>query len=84
MTLTGSNFSGTTGVGLGYAYMDDNGVALKAGVATSGSESVVKVGVSWEFGGKRSTFSAKDFVPFADCRYVDGKLEYEQKCVPKE
>jgi hypothetical protein len=46
----GSNFSGTTGLGIGYAWMDEDGVALKAGVGMSGDEHVYKLGVSWEFG----------------------------------
>jgi hypothetical protein len=50
VSLMGSNVSGTTGVGVGYAYRDDDGVALKLGIATAGSDtSVVQMGVSWEF-----------------------------------
>lgn len=49
LTVTGANASGTAGLGLGYAYMNEDGVALKAGVAFSGDESVTKIGVSWEF-----------------------------------
>jgi hypothetical protein len=50
LSLMGSNVSGTTGVGVGYAYKDDDGVALKLGLATAGQDTtVVQVGVSWEF-----------------------------------
>jgi hypothetical protein len=50
VSLMGSNVSGTTGVGVGYAYRDENGVALKLGLATAGDDtSVVQMGVSWEF-----------------------------------
>lgn len=46
----GSNVSGTTGVGLGYAYRDDDGIALKLGIATAGDDTtVIQTGVSWEF-----------------------------------
>jgi hypothetical protein len=53
LTATGSRVGGTSGVGLGYAYMNEDGVALKAGVARAGGESVVKVGISFEFGNER-------------------------------
>jgi len=53
ITATGSRVHGTSGVGLGYAYMNEDGVALKAGFARAGGESVVKVGVSFEFGNER-------------------------------
>ena len=50
VSVMGSNVSGTTGVGVGYAYRDEDGVALKLGIATAGSDtSVVQMGVSWEF-----------------------------------
>jgi hypothetical protein len=72
----GSNFSGTTGLGIGYAWMDEDGVALKAGVGMSGDEHVYKLGVSWEFG--------KPHRHEATCIYVDGKLDMEssdsQRC----
>jgi hypothetical protein len=50
LSVMGSNVSGTTGLGVGYAYRDDDGVALKLGIATSGqSTTVTQLGVSWEF-----------------------------------
>lgn len=52
ITATGSKVHGTTGVGIGYAYMDDKGVAFKAGIARAGDENIVKVGVSFEFGNR--------------------------------
>lgn len=46
----GSNVSGTTGVGVGYAYRDENGVALKLGLATAGQDTtVIQIGVSTEW-----------------------------------
>jgi hypothetical protein len=46
----GSNVSGTTGVGVGYAYKDDDGNALKIGIATAGKDTtVVQIGVSTEW-----------------------------------
>ena len=53
ITATGSKVHGTTGVGIGYAYMDDKGVAFKAGIARAGDENIVKVGVSFEFGNRK-------------------------------
>jgi hypothetical protein len=50
ITATGTRVDGTTGVGFGYAYMNENGVAFKAGVSRAGGENIAKVGVSWEFG----------------------------------
>lgn len=46
----GSNVSGTTGVGVGYAYRDEDGNALKFGIATAGeSSTVIQIGVSTEW-----------------------------------
>lgn len=86
ITATGSNFSGTTGLGIGYAWMDEDGIALKAGVGMSGDEHVYKLGVSWEFG-KRNKIDMSRLEPHehnATCVYIDGKLDLEisssQKC----
>jgi hypothetical protein len=86
ITATGSNFSGTTGLGIGYAWMDEDGVALKAGVGMSGDEHVYKLGVSWEFG-KRNKIDVSHLAPHrheATCIYVDGQLDMEstdsQRC----
>lgn len=50
VSLMGSNVSGTTGVGVGYAYRDENGVALKLGLATAGQDTtVIQIGVSTEW-----------------------------------
>ena len=50
LSLMGSNVSGTTGVGVGYAYKDDDGNALKIGIATAGQDTtVVQIGVSTEW-----------------------------------
>lgn len=50
LSLMGANVSGTAGIGLGYAYRDDKGVALKLALSTAGDDvTVTQVGVSWEF-----------------------------------
>jgi hypothetical protein len=50
LSLMGSNVSGTSGVGVGYAYRDEDGNALKLGVATAGaSTTVIQLGVSTEW-----------------------------------
>ena len=50
LSFMGANVSGSEGIGLGYAYRDENGIALKLGIATAGqSVTVTKLGVSWEF-----------------------------------
>jgi hypothetical protein len=50
LSLTGSQVGGTTGVGVGYAYKDEDGVGLKIGIATAGSDTtVVQIGVSTEW-----------------------------------
>lgn len=85
VTVTGSNFSGTNGIGIGYAWMDDNGVALKAGIGASGDETVAKVGFSMEFGGKKDTgISATKYKAQLECAYVGGNLTADLKCVKDE
>jgi hypothetical protein len=54
LSVTGARIGGvSTGVGIGYAWMDKGGTALKVGYARAGSESMVKLGVSFEFGDER-------------------------------
>lgn len=46
----GSNVSGTSAVGVGYAYRDEDGNALKLGIATAGADTtVIQLGVSTEW-----------------------------------
>ena len=57
VTLTAASVFGTFGYGIGYSYMDNNGIALKLGYATSANERdgstdhevIWKGGISWEF-----------------------------------
>jgi 2',3'-cyclic-nucleotide 2'-phosphodiesterase (5'-nucleotidase family) len=49
MGRAGSN----TGIGMGYAYVNEDGVALTAGIGTSGGETVGRISVGFEFGGDR-------------------------------
>jgi hypothetical protein len=53
LTATGTRVDGRSGVGFGYAYMNEDGVAMKAGIARAGDENIVKVGVSFEFGNRK-------------------------------
>lgn len=50
LSLMGSNVSGSTGVGVGYAFRDEDGNGLKLGIATAGkSTTVIQLGVSTEW-----------------------------------
>lgn len=57
VTLTAASVFGTFGYGIGYSYMDNKGVALRLGFATSANERdgskdhevIWKGGISWEF-----------------------------------
>ena len=81
----GSNFAGTTGIGVGYAWMDEDGVALKAGIGASGDETVAKLGVSFEFGQKKSAeLSATEYKAQLECAYVGGELTADLICVKDE
>lgn len=68
---------GETGLGVGYAYKSADDIAFTLGLGTSGGETVGKMSVGFEFGGKEST----GYVPYNECTYVKGELNFEQKCV---
>lgn len=53
LTLGGATFNGSIGVGFGYAYKFDDGLALTFGVGTSGGEQVGLASVGFEFGAER-------------------------------
>ena len=77
-----SSVDGTAGLGIGYAWMDEDGIALKAGIGTSGSETIAKVGFSMEFGQSKSAeLSATEYKAQLECAYVGGELTADLICV---
>ncbi len=73
---------GNTGLGLGYAFKNDDGVAFTLGIGTSGGEDVGKASVGFEFGG--SSKKSSGYIPFSECSYVKGELNFEQKCIKEK
>jgi len=49
MTFTGASVWGTTAVGFGYSYTDEDNVSLKIGYARSGDADLVKIGFGFEW-----------------------------------
>jgi hypothetical protein len=85
VSATISDFAGTSGLGIGYAWMDEDGIALKAGIGMSGSEKVAKMGFSMEFGQKKSAeLSATEYKAQLECAYVGGELTADLICVKDE
>src|SRR5210317_39949 len=65
VTFTGASIGGRDALGVGYSYMNENGVAVKvaAGVA-EGHARALKVGFSFEFGGeKKAPIDLSHLVP---------------------
>ena len=74
VTFGMSRAHGTSGYGLGYAYMNKDGVAFTVGLGRSGSESVGKASVGFEFGSSNKS-PVRYIAP--ECSYVGGKLNQE-------
>jgi hypothetical protein len=82
VTLTGASIAGRDAVGIGYSYMNEDGVALKvaAGVA-EGHARAIKVGFSFEFGGpEKARIDLSHLVPNQEYdTLVNRVAELEQK-----
>lgn len=79
VTFGMSRVHGTSGYGLGYAYMNEEGVAFTVGLGKSGGESVGKASVGFEFGGTDDTSYSSKYAPV--CSYVTGELRQEGSCI---
>jgi hypothetical protein len=84
VTIGVSKVSSYLGLGIGYAYKNDDGVAFTLGLGNSGSESMGKASVGFEFGGSKDTFSAADYKAELQCAYVGGELTLTNECVLKK
>jgi len=71
-----SSVSGMTGIGIGYAFKNEDGQAFTFGLGTANGENVGKASFGFEFGGKSS-----NYVPFNECTYVGGELVLSSRCV---
>jgi len=73
---------GNTGLGIGYAFKNEDGLALTFGLGTSGGENVGKASVGFEFGGSsKKSFTATDYKAELQCAYVGGELSLTNECV---
>jgi len=77
LTFGMSSIRGTQGYAVGYAFKNDDNIAVTFALGTSGGEQVGKASIGFEFGGK----SKPKYISFSECTYVNGKLNFEQKCV---
>jgi hypothetical protein len=75
VTFGMSRLYGVSGYGLGYAFKNDDGVAVTLGIGTSGSETVGKASIGFEFGsrGNKPSHTHK-----TSCSYIGGKLSMDQ------
>jgi len=84
-TIGMSTVHSQTGLGIGYAWMDDDDIALTVGIGRSGGENLGKIGFSFEFGsGNRKSKAAEGYKAELECAYVGGNLTADLKCVKDE
>ena len=80
-----SEFDGHGGMGIGYAYMSEDAVAITVGLGTAGGETVGKASIGFEFGGTKSRpLTATKYKAKLECAYVGGNLTADLKCVKDE
>lgn len=86
LTLGFGSAGNKLGFGLGYAFVNEDGVALTAGFGTSGREYIGKASIGFEFGGERgrTRLTATKYKALLECSYVGGVLEADMKCVKDE
>jgi len=82
ITFGASRVYGQTGVGVGYAFVNEKGVAFTAGVGTSGGETALKTSVGFEFGGERdrTRLTASKYKAELECKYAGGQLQPDMTC----
>lgn len=75
-----------TGLGVGYAYVNEDGTAFTFGLGISGGETVTKASVGFEFGGERNRprLTASKYKAQLECSFVGGVLTGDAKCVKDE
>ena len=85
VTFGVSSFDGHSGMGIGYAFMNEDAVAFTVGLGTAGGDTVGKASVGFEFGGsKNRPLTANKYKAYLECSFVGGVLEGDAKCVKDE
>jgi len=81
-----SRVHGSSGLGVGYAFKNEDGVAFTLGLGTSRGESLGKASVGFEFGGskKEPELTADKYKAELECAYVGGELTLTNECVLEE
>ncbi len=85
LTFGVSYLDSHTGMGVGYAYMNEDAIAFTVGLGTAGGDFVGKASVGFEFGGtKNRPLTATKYKAKLECAYVGGKLTADLKCEKEE